>query len=57
MMIIIQKQLKMSNHKDEPTNFITDSNSLKFKVRSLANTNNCGIVNAEIAVLLKYLSN
>ena len=56
-MIIIQKQLKMSNHKDEPTNFITDSNSLKFKVRSLANTNNCGIVNAEIAVLLKYLSN
>ena len=36
------------SYKDELTNIITDSNS---------NTNNCGIVNAEIAVPLKYLSN
>ena len=55
-MIIIQEQLKIS-YKDELTNIITDSNSFKFKARFLANTNNCGIVNAEIAVPLKYLSN
>ena len=44
-------------HKDEPKIPITDSNSFKFKARFLANTNNRSIMNAEIAVPLKYLSN
>ena len=43
-------------HKDEPRNPITESNSFKFKARFKANTNNDGIINAEIAVPLKYLS-
>ena len=36
---------------------ITDYESLKFKSKFLDNTNNAGIINAKIAVLLKYLSN
>ena len=36
---------------------ITDSESFKFKSRFLDNTNNADIINAEIAVSLKYLSN
>ena len=45
------------DYKDEPQNPITDSNSFKFKAELLANTNNCDIINAEIAVPLKFLSN
>ena len=45
------------DYKDEPKNPVTDSNSFKFKAGLLANTNNCDIINAEIAVLLKFLSN
>ena len=44
-------------HKDEQKNPIADSNSFKFKSRFLANTNERGIINAEIAVSLKYLNN
>ena len=44
-------------HKDEQKNLITDSNLFKVKARFLANTNNRAIINADIAVPLKYLSN
>ena len=43
-------------HKGEPKNPITYSNSSRFKGRFLENTNN-DIINAEIAVPLKYLNN
>ena len=43
--------------RDEPHATITNSESLKFKSRFLDNTNNAGIINAEIAVPLKCLSN
>ena len=42
--------------RDEPNNNITDSESLKLKSRFLDNTNNAGIIDAKIAVPLKYLS-
>ena len=42
---------------DEPNNNITDSESFKFKSKFLDNTNNEGIIDAKIAVLLKYLRN
>ena len=42
--------------KYEPRNPVTDSNSFKFKLRLLANTNERGIANAEVAVALKYFS-
>ena len=35
----------------------TDSESFKFKSRLTDNTNNAGIVNVEVAVSSKYLSN
>ena len=44
-------------HKDELQIPITDSNLCKFKRRLLANTNYQGIIKAEIAAPLKYLSN
>ena len=44
-------------HRNERKNPITDSNSFKFKSRFLANTNERGIINAKIAVPLKYLGN
>ena len=44
-------------HKDKPRNPITDSYSLKLISRLVANTNEHGIINLEIAVPLKYLSN
>ena len=47
----------MQYNKDESRNPITDSNSFKFKARFLAASNNDGVINAEIAVPLKYLSN
>ena len=37
-------------------NLITDSNSFNFKARYLANTNERGSLNAEIALSLKYFS-
>ena len=43
--------------RDDSKNPLTDSESFKFKSKILDNTNNAGIVNAEIAVSLKYLSN
>ena len=43
--------------RDEPNNNITDSESFKFKSKFLDNTNNEGIIDAKIAVLLKYLRN
>ena len=44
-------------HKDKARNSITDSYSLKLISRLVANTNEHGIINLEIAVPLKYLSN
>ena len=44
-------------YKDEPKNPITDSDSFKFKSRFSVNTNERGVINAEIAVKLKYISN
>ena len=41
----------------EPNNIITDSESFEFKLKFLDNTNNEDIINAQIAVPLKYLSN
>ena len=41
-------------HKDEAKNPITDSNSFKFKWKFLAKTNECGNVNGEITMQLKY---
>ena len=43
--------------KDEPSNNITDSESFKFTSKFLHNTNNAGIIDAKIAVLLLYFSN
>ena len=43
--------------RDEPNDNITDSESFKFKSKFLDNTNNASIVNAKIAMPLKYLSN
>ena len=44
--------------RDEPENPITDSEPFKFKSRFLnSTTNNNGIINLEVAVPLKYLSN
>ena len=43
--------------KCEQRNLMTDYNPLKFKSKFLANTNKRGIINVEIALLLKYLSN
>ena len=43
--------------RDEPNDNITDSQSFKLKSKFLDNTNNVGIINTKIAVLLKYLSN
>ena len=58
MLIISQKQQKVYiNFRDEPKNSITNSKSFKFKSRFLNNTYNEGIINAEIAVPLKYSSN
>ena len=42
---------------NEPNNPTTDSESFKFKSIFLNNTNNAGIMNAEMFVPLKYLSN
>ena len=42
--------------KDEQDRNITDSKSLKFKSSITNDTNNTGIANVKIAVLLKYLS-
>ena len=42
--------------KDEQDGNITDSKSLKFKSSITNDTNNTGIANVKIAVLLKYLS-
>ena len=39
------------------TQIITNSELFKFKSKILDNTYNGGIINAKIAVLLKYLSN
>ena len=39
------------------TQIISNSELLKFKSKILDNTYNEGIINAKIAVLLKYLSN
>ena len=41
---------------DEPNSNITDSESFKFKSKLLENTNNAGVLNAKVAVPLKYLS-
>ena len=38
--------------RDEPNNIITNSDSFKFKSKFLDNTNNAGIINAEIDVPL-----
>ena len=43
--------------RDEPNDNITDSQSFKLKSKFLDITNNVGIINTKIAVLLKYLSN
>ena len=43
--------------RDEPNNNMTDSESFKFKSKFLDNTNKEGIIDAKIAVSLKYLSN
>ena len=43
--------------RDEPNNFITEPESFKFKSKFLDNTNNAGIIDAKIAVPLKYFSN
>ena len=42
---------------DEPNNNVTDYELFKFKSKLLDNTNNEGIINAKMAVSLKYLSN
>ena len=44
-------------HKDKPRSPITESYSLKLKSRLVASTNEHGIINLEIALSLKYLSN
>ena len=49
---IIQKRLKVC--RDEPNSITKDSESFKFKSKSLDNT---GIINPKIAVPLKYLNN
>ena len=43
--------------RDEPENGITDSEPFKFKSRFLSSTNNNSIINFEVTVPLKYLSN
>ena len=43
--------------RDEPNNVFTESEPLRFKSKFCDNTNNAGIINAKIAVPLKYLSN
>ena len=43
--------------RNKPHATITDFELFKFKWRFLDNTNNAGIINAEIAVLSKYLNN
>ena len=43
--------------RDEANNPITNLESFKFESTFLNNTNNAGIINVEIAVPLKYLSN
>ena len=43
-------------HKDQSKGPITDSNRFKFKGSFLGNINEDGIINAEIAVTLKYFS-
>ena len=43
--------------RDAPINNITYFKSLKFNPKLLNNTNISGIIDAETAVLLKYLSN
>ena len=53
-MIITQKNFFC---RDEPNDYVTESETFKFKSKLLENTNNEGIVNAEIAVPLKHLSN
>ena len=42
--------------RDEPNDDITESKSFKFKWKFLDNTNNSGVTDAKIVVLLKYLS-
>ena len=44
-------------HKDKARNSITDSYSFKLKSILVANTDEHGVINLEIAVSLKYLSN
>ena len=44
-------------YRNEPNNIITKSESFTFKSKFLGNTNNADIINAKIAVPLKYLSN
>ena len=44
-------------YKVGPKNSITNSVSFRFKSRFLGSTNNDGIINAEVAAPLKYLSN
>ena len=43
-------------HKDKPDNDIINSESFKFKSELIDKTNNTGIIDAKIAVPLKYLS-
>ena len=43
--------------RDNLKNLVTDSESFKSKWRLFHNVNNAGTINAEIAVLLKSLSN
>ena len=42
--------------RDEPNNNRADSESFKIESKFLNNTNNAGIIDAKIAVSLKYLS-
>ena len=53
MRCITSYNVAIKYYKDEPKDPITDYNSFKFKARLLTNTNNCGIINAEIPVPLK----
>ena len=57
MRCITSYNVAIKYYKDEPKDPITDYNSFKFKARLLTNTNNRGIINAEIPVPLKYLTN
>ena len=57
MRCITSYNVAIKYYKDEPKDPITDYNSFKFKARLLGTTYDPSIVNTEIGVPLKYLSN